>query len=50
MVFFSLLSYTTIFDAIAPIAIGLLSSDGGQLGYQKAVGCDMAITETVPLV
>jgi len=34
----------------APIAIGLLSSDGGQLGYQKAVGYDMAITETVPLV
>ncbi len=35
---------------VAPIAIGLLSSDGGQLGHQKAVGCDMAITETVPLV
>ena len=35
---------------VAPIAIGLLSSDGGQLGYQKAVGYDMAITETVPLV
>ena len=37
---------------VAPIAIGLVSSDvtGGQLGYQKAVGYDMAITETVPLV